>query len=152
MTSRRQRHAYGYQPQMLTEYQLKLAENNQLKQTEIALNTELDTKDFFYKYNEVVPDYWPKHADGHLARHLYLMIDDLSLLLKALPQLDDDKPLDFSDTEVKRLAIEHVRKCREGDMRPGSFLSTSLDLDALLSLTIMRIVRTIPRRPLLALT
>ena len=75
--SRRQRRTYGYQPQRLTE--------NQLKRTEIALNTELDTNEFLFKYNEVVPDYWPMHADGHLVRHIYLLIDAVSYTHLTLP-------------------------------------------------------------------
>ena len=50
---------YGYEPH-------KYPTGNLLTARKIAANSEFDTNTFFYRFNEPLPEWWPKHADGKL--------------------------------------------------------------------------------------
>ena len=107
-----------------------------LRLRRIKANQAKDAKGFWKRYNTPIPNWWPKHDDGHLVSHVYRLIDDDQGVDLVFPKVDnamsdklkENRVVNFDDASVRNLALRHDDKCSEGNFGARYFLSTMLDI------------------------
>ena len=124
---------YGYDPQydpivMPKKFRIR---DNRLVEEDL----------FFKRFNERMPDWWPRFRNGKARTHLYRLLDyDFGhdkrpppFIRKAMSHiLREEHVTDFSHQLIKEQAIKHVDKMSEGDYAERPFLSFSGDLETFL--------------------
>ena len=107
-----------------------------------AMDEITDADSFTKAFNQPLPKWWPRKGNGKIVKYLYRLLDgecgsdlqnpaDLDPAIRHYVQ--EEKPVNFFDPDIKEQALRHVTKINELRVSDRPFVSTSFSLDAVVS-------------------